>query len=311
MALAATVNAMSSAAASARQRSTASRAAPTNCSARPAVSTTRAAGTRYASMRSRCWRNFQPALRTPVAKNANASSSWPAICSGVWCSYIEAVYSRSLEDRKMAKQRISYVPLEQMDADMRKEMERCQREGTPRPESSAVRAHVKACFWFFANSWRDLFKNGVLQHPVKELCRLYVSRAVTCEYCGNQRSVKAAAGGMVEDDVRDLMQFEKSKRYDERQKAALAYAEAIVYRLDTDDAFWERMHRHFSEPELVELGCVIGLTMGQQSWLRLLNIEHHQVLAGTTASMAPGYETADQLRQSKAGEDYWAKRPRQ
>ena len=33
----------------------------------------------------------------------------------------------------MAKQRISYVPLEEMDADMRKEMERCQREGTPRP----------------------------------------------------------------------------------------------------------------------------------------------------------------------------------
>ena len=73
----------------------------------------------------------------------------------------------------MAKQRISYVPLEQMDADMRKEMERCQREGTPRPESSAVRAHVKACFWFFANSWRDLFKNGVLDHSIN--CLLYTS----------------------------------------------------------------------------------------------------------------------------------------
>jgi hypothetical protein len=95
----------------------------------------------------------------------------------------------------MAKQRISYVPLEQMDADMRKEMERCQREGTPRPESSAVRAHVKACFWFFANSWRDLFKNGVLDHPIKELCRLYISRSVQCDYCGNQRSVKAGRPG--------------------------------------------------------------------------------------------------------------------
>src|SRR5262249_23511186 len=29
----------------------------------------------------------------------------------------------------------------------------------------------------------------------------------------------------------------------------------------------------FSKPELVELGCFIALTMGQQSWLRLLNIE--------------------------------------
>ena len=207
----------------------------------------------------------------------------------------------------MPKQRISYVPLDRMDEDMRREMERCQREGTPRPESSAVRAHVKACFWFFANAWRDIFRNGVLEHPVKELCRLYVSRAVNCEYCGNQRSVKAAASGMAEGDVQDLLQFEKSDRYDERQKAALAYAEAIAYRLDTDDAFWERMHRHFSEPELVELGCMIGLTLGQQSWLRTLNIDHHQVMAGTSASMAPGFETAEALARSKASSGYWSK----
>ena len=43
----------------------------------------------------------------------------------------------------MAKQRISYFPLEQMDAEMQKEMDRCRREGTPRQESSAIRAHVK------------------------------------------------------------------------------------------------------------------------------------------------------------------------
>ena len=208
----------------------------------------------------------------------------------------------------MPKQRISYVPLDRMDDDMRREMERCQREGTPRPESSAVRAHVKACFWFFANSWRDLFKNGVLDHSIKELCRLYVSRGVTCEYCGNQRSVKAAKAGMAEDDVMDLLQFEKSSRYDEKQKAALAYAEAIAYRLDADDALWDRMHKHFTEPELVELGCMIGLTLGQQSWLRLLNIDHHQVMAGTDASMAPGFETADTLKRSKASGDYWAKK---
>ncbi len=172
----------------------------------------------------------------------------------------------------MPKQRISYVPLDKMDERMRAEMARCQREGTPRPESSAIRAHVPACFWFFAESWHNIFRNGVLDHAIKELCRLYVSRSVTCEYCGN-----------------------------------LAYAEAIVWRLDTDDAFWDRMHRHFTEPELVELGCMIGLTLGQQSWLRLLNIEHHQVLAGTSASMAPGFETTEDLSATKAQPDYWAK----
>jgi alkylhydroperoxidase family enzyme len=208
----------------------------------------------------------------------------------------------------MPKQRISYVPLEEMDADMRKEMERCQREGTPRPESSAIRAHVPACFWFFANSWRDIFRNGVLDHAIKELCRLYVSRSVECEYCGNQRSVKATtSGALIEDHVRDLLDFEKSKRYDERQKAALAYAEAIAWHTPTDDAFWERMYRHFNEAELVELGCMVGLTLGQQSWLRLLNIDHHQILAGTSASMAPGFEDARKLADTKASPEYWAK----
>jgi alkylhydroperoxidase family enzyme len=207
------------------------------------------------------------------------------------------------------KQRISYVPLERMDAAMRVEMERCAREGTPRPESSAVRAHVPACFWSFANSWRDIFRNGVLDHSIKELCRVYVSRTVKCEYCGNQRSIKAAGQGLQEGQYDELLNFEKSTRYTAHQKAALAYAEAITWRLDTDDAFWARMHEHFSEPELVELGCFIALTMGQQSWLRLLNIDHHQVMAGTTAAMAPGFENAEALAASKASAEYWARKP--
>jgi alkylhydroperoxidase family enzyme len=206
------------------------------------------------------------------------------------------------------KQRISYVPPDRMTAEMRAEMERCAREGTPRPESSAVRAHVPAAFWAFTNSWRDIFHTGTCDHAVKELCRLYVSRAVTCEFCGNQRSIKAFSGKLEEAQTDDLVNFEKSSKYTDREKAALAYAEAITWRLETDDNFWDRLHRHFNEPELVELGCFIALTMGQQSWLRLLNIDHHQVMAGTAASMAPGFENAEALAKSKAAPDYWAKK---
>jgi alkylhydroperoxidase family enzyme len=205
------------------------------------------------------------------------------------------------------KQRISYVSLDDMTPEMRAEMERCAREGTPRPESSAIRAHVPAAFWFFAESWQNLFRDGVLDHDIKELCRVYVSRTVKCEYCGNQRSEKGRALGLVEGQYDDLLNFETSEVYDERQKAALAYAEAIAWHLDTDDDFWERMYRHFTEPELVELGCFIGLTFGQQSWLRMLNIDHHEVMAGTEASMAPGFESAEALAKSKASEAYWAK----
>jgi hypothetical protein len=112
---------------------------------------------------------------------------------------------------------------------------------------------------------------------------------------------------VVEDDYRDLINFESSTRYGEKQKAALAYAEAITWDLPVDDAFWARLHRHFSESELVEIGYFIALTMGQQRWLRTLDIEHHQVLPGTAASMAPGFENEQALERSKAAQDYWAK----
>ena len=206
------------------------------------------------------------------------------------------------------KQRISYFPLDAMDPEMRAEMDRCQREGTPRPESSAIRAHVPAAFWAFARSWKELFRDGVCDHRIKELCRVYISRTVNCEYCGNQRSVQAAQQGFTEAKYDELLNFESSATFDEREKAALAYAEAIAWHQPADDALWDRLHQHFSEAELVELGCFIALTFGQQSWLRLLNIEHHQVLPGTSASMAPGFETAEALAESKQAADYWAKR---
>ena len=189
-------------------------------------------------------------------------------------------------------QRISYVPFEDMTPEMQEEMERCAREGTPRPESSAVRAHVPAAFWFFSNSWKDLFREGVVYHTIKELCRVYVSRSVKCDYCGNQRSEKGREGGLVEGKYDELLNFESSDTYSEREKAALAYAEAIVWTGQADDALWERVSAHFDEKELVELGCFVGLTLGQQSWLRLLNIDHHQVMPGTNAAMAPGHELA-------------------
>jgi hypothetical protein len=119
--------------------------------------------------------------------------------------------------------------------------------------------------------------------------------------------MKAASQGIVEDDYRDLINFEGSTRYNEKQKAALSYAEAITWDLPVDDTFWARLHQHFSEPELVEIGYFVALTMGQQRWLRTLNIEHHEILAGTSASMAPGFEDADTLKRSKGAEEYWAK----
>ncbi len=205
------------------------------------------------------------------------------------------------------RQRISYVPLDRMTPDMVSVIERCAREGVPRPESSAVRAHSEGAFWAFEDAWQKLFRSGVVAHDIKELCRVYVSRSVKCEYCGNQRSLEAQAAGVGEGKLDELLNFETSPQYSDKERAALAYAEAITWRLSPDDDLWDRLHRYFSEEELVELAGFICLTMGQQSWIRLLNIDHFEVLGDTATAMAPGLDDAQALARARESETYWAK----
>ncbi len=185
-------------------------------------------------------------------------------------------------------QRLPYIdPALITDPKMMAEFERAAREGAPRPESHAMRANVPAVFWAFTNAWNDTFVNGVCDHAIKELCRLYVSQAVNCNYCGNQRSVKAQEQGLLEADVKDLLDFDKSTRFNERQKAALRLAEAITWGLESTDELWQGLYDNFDTGAIVELGFFIGLTMGQQRWNRLINMQHNQFMAGASGGLAP------------------------
>src|SRR3954454_17451255 len=82
-----------------------------------------------------------------------------------------------------AVQNIRYFPVERLEAaELRVYLEHAARHGTPRPESQAIRAHVPAVLRSFSRNWDRVFRNGVLEHPVKELCRVYVSKTIECHY---------------------------------------------------------------------------------------------------------------------------------
>jgi alkylhydroperoxidase family enzyme len=185
--------------------------------------------------------------------------------------------------------RISYVPVEEIeDDDLLAILEYAATQGTPRPESQAIRAHAPATMRDFWWQWERTFRNGVCDHAIKELCRVYVSRTVECLYCGGQRSVGGRRAGLEEGDYDELLDFERSERYDERQRAALAYARAIAWDPGAaDDSLWERLHLHFSEEELVELGYFIAITFGQQSWIRTMDVGHREYMDQGDTGLAP------------------------
>jgi alkylhydroperoxidase family enzyme len=189
---------------------------------------------------------------------------------------------------------ISYVdPTTVQDPELQAMMERARTYGTPRPESQAIRLHHPEVMKAFNHAWEVFFRQGVTDHSIKELCRLYIAKSVQCEYCGGQRSVAAVQAGTTEDKVDEILDFERSPRFDERERTALEWAMAIAWdpSLAADD-LWDRLHRHFTEPQLVELGHFIALTLGQQRFLKTVGVRHGEVLAGTAAGLAPAEAAA-------------------
>jgi alkylhydroperoxidase family enzyme len=173
--------------------------------------------------------------------------------------------------------RISYVDSTDVkDPQALAALQTAARRGTPRPESQAIRAHVPEVLRTFSETWDASFYGGVVDHDIKELCRVYVSKTGACEYCGTQRTQHAKQ--LDDRDYDELLDFRNSDRYDARQKTALEWTDVIIWDPNSaDDALWERLHAHFTEPELVELGYFIALTLGQQRWLATMDLRHGEV----------------------------------
>jgi alkylhydroperoxidase family enzyme len=53
-----------------------------------------------------------------------------------------------------------------------------------------------------------------------------------------------------------------------------------------DDRVWAGLRNHFTEEQIVELGYFVGLTFGQQRWIKTLGIGHGEVLNLSAAGLA-------------------------
>jgi len=80
--------------------------------------------------------------------------------------------------------------------------------------------------------------------------------------------------GASEDKIQQVEQAATSPLYSERERAALAYAEAmtITGQKVTDELF-ARVRQHFSEPEIVELTAAVALENFRSKFNTALSIE--------------------------------------
>ena len=111
------------------------------------------------------------------------------------------------------------------------------------PDLLAVHAGTRA----------SVLESGLVEDDVKELCARYLAED--------------------EDVVRHARD---AARFDERQRAALAWANAVGWEGPAGDELWERLHASFSEPELVELGYFLHVTLGMLHLERALGLSPHR-----------------------------------
>ncbi|HYJ69376.1 MAG TPA: carboxymuconolactone decarboxylase family protein [Nocardioidaceae bacterium] len=193
--------------------------------------------------------------------------------------------------------RISYVDPDSInDPELRSYLDASLEHGTPRLESQAIRAHVPELLRTFNQTWQATFRDGVLDHSVKELARVFIAKTLECGYCAGQRSHQA---DLSEREFDEVIEFRKSTVLSDREKAALLLAEAIAWDPTmADDAVWQQLHEHFTEPEIVELGYFIGLTMGQQKFLKTLDIKHGDLDRSSTTGLTE--EAAEHVRAARS-----------
>lgn len=98
-----------------------------------------------------------------------------------------------------------------------------------------------------------------LEHSLIELVKMRVSQINGCAYCLHMHSRDARAAGESEERLHLLAGWHESSLYTGRERAALAWAEALTHVADTraPDEDFEPLRAHFTEAEIVDLTLLI------------------------------------------------------
>src|SRR5947208_2977376 len=107
-----------------------------------------------------------------------------------------------------------------------------------------------------------------LERPLIELVKLRASQINGCAFCIDMHWKDARAAGESEQRLYGLDAWEESPYYTPRERAALAWTEALTLVTDghVSDAVYEAVKPHFSEKELTDLTLAIATI---NAWNRL------------------------------------------
>ncbi len=102
-------------------------------------------------------------------------------------------------------------------------------------------------------------RSSPLAPALRSLITVRVSQINHCAFCVDVNSATLAKRGVSDDKIEALADWRQSPLFDEVERAALDYAEAVTRTEgDVDDAMTARLAQHFDDDALVELTALIA-----------------------------------------------------
>jgi len=94
---------------------------------------------------------------------------------------------------------------------------------------------------------------------LREIMIIRVGYLNNCAYVVKQHvPLHSEPAGLRKEECDALADWHAASFFSERERAALAYADAVTREIDVPDAVFAELRRHFSERQLVELTVLIG-----------------------------------------------------
>ena len=102
-------------------------------------------------------------------------------------------------------------------------------------------------------------KSSPLSPALKSLVTVRISQINWCEFCVDINSATLLRRGVSMDKVEALGTWRESSLFDEKERVALEYAEAMTRSdMRVDDNLMERLKRHFTDDAVIELTGLIA-----------------------------------------------------
>jgi AhpD family alkylhydroperoxidase len=146
-----------------------------------------------------------------------------------------------------------------------------------------VFGHTPELGTVFTDLIMAILKDGELDWVTKELIILKATHRNECQYCVVQHETLSKRLGISEEKINDIGddRFRDSPHFSDAEKALMELTIQIgVDANRVSKALWERLHQHFTEPQIVEAVFTITVYIAVSKFGDALGVELEPVFSG-------------------------------